>query len=291
MERKLGVILPRDIIGSRDIVGLVKEIENIGFNYVVACDHVVLQDQEAHKETLKYSLKDSYTDPLTLLSAIATTTSNVELFTGVMILPQRQTVLVARQAADVDIFSGGRLKLGVGVGWVEDEFQAMGTGKDFSRRGKRMEEQITLLRLLWTQNSVTFANQNEKVEAMGLNPKPIQQPIPIWMGGTDLRVIKRTVKIADGWIPRGKVELFNNELYPALREQLEIQKRDPLTLPIMGKVNVRWESGENDWKKEGENWMTSISVTHLSIGSIGGDKKRADDHLEILLKAMTFFKK
>lgn len=167
----------------------------------------------------------------------------------------------------------------------------MGTGKDFSRRGKRIEDQITLLRLLWTQNSITSANQNERVEAMGLNPKPIQQPIPIWMGGTDLRAIKRTVKIADGWIPRGKAEMFNNELYPALREQLEIQKRDSATLPIMGKVNVRWESGENDWKKEGEKWMTSTSVTHLSIGSIGGDNKRADDHLEILLKAMTFFKK
>ena len=291
MERKLGVILPRDIAASKDIVGLVKEIENIGFDYVVACDHVVLQDQTVHEEALKYSLKDKYTDPLTLLAAIATATSKVELFTGVLILPQRQTVLVARQAADVDIFSEGRLKLGVGVGWVEDEFQAMGIGIDFSRRGKKIEEQITLLRLLWTKNSVTNSNQNERVEAMGLNPKPVQQPIPIWMGGTDIRVIKRTVKIADGWIPRGKAEMFNNELYPALQEQLEIQKRDPATLPIMGKINVRWESGENDWKREGEDWMTSTSITHLSIGSIGGDNKKADDHLEILLKAIIFFKK
>lgn len=292
MERKIGAILPRDLVNSREIFRLTEELERIGFDYVVACDHVLLQDQTAHKEEpLKYSLKDQYNDPLTLLAAIATVTNNLELFTGVVVLPERQTVLVARQAADVDIFSGGRLKLGVGVGWVEDEFQALGKGDVFSRRGKKIEEQISLLRLLWTQNSITTNTQDEEIKAMGLNPRPVQQPIPIWMGGTDIKVIERTVKIGDGWIPRGKADDFNSNLYPKLMQSLTTQKRDSTTLPVMGKVNIRWGDGaQNNWRNEGSKWLLNSSVTHLSIGSIGKEGVKTDDHLEMFLQAINFFR-
>lgn len=187
MERKIGVILPRELIGGRDILTLAGEAEKIGYDYVVACDHVILPVQNVGGEKLKYSLEESYADPLTLLAAIAAVTNKIDLFTGVLVLPQRQTTLTARQAADVDTLSEGRLNLGVGVGWLKEEFDALGMGHIFTYRGKRIEEQIKLLRQLWTQDFVTNTSQYEQLNSVGINPKPIQQPIPIWMGEQIIR--------------------------------------------------------------------------------------------------------
>lgn len=290
MERKIGVILPRELIGGRDILTLAGEAERIGYDYVVACDHVVLPGQNQVGDKLKYSLEEKYTDPLTLLSAIAAVTRNIELFTGVLILPERQTALTARQAADVDVLSDGRLRLGVGVGWLKEEYDSLGMGHIFSRRGKRIEEQIKLLRQLWTQETVTFAGQDEELNSVGINPRPIQQPIPIWMGGTDSKVIDRTVRMADGWVPRGKAMEFNDKLLPQLNRSLEEHQREQNTLPVMGKVNVRWETGENGWRKEGDDWLSCDQVSHLSVGSIGGIQSTVDGHLSILRKAREYFK-
>lgn len=290
MERKMGVILPRELVRGREMLDLAKEVERIGYDYLVACDHVVLPDQNPQDDKLKYSLRERYTDPLTLLAAVAAVTNIVELFTGVLVLPERPTALVARQAADVDILSNGRLNLGVGVGWLKEEFEALGMGEVFSYRGKRIEEQISLLRQLWTQNSVTSSSRHEQLSSVGINPGPVQQPIPIWMGGTDAKVITRTVKLADGWIPRGKAVEFNDQLLPQLKNSLEEHHREPESLPIMGKVNIRWEFGENEWQKEGDDWLKSDQVSHLSVGSVGGCESRADDHLEILLRARKYFK-
>ncbi len=290
MERKLGIILPRELSNGRDLLNLAREAEKLGYDYLVACDHVVLPDQDSRADKLKYALDEQYTDPLTLLAAIAAVTTNIELFTGVLVLPQRPTALVARQAADVDILSNGKLNLGVGVGWSKDEFEALGEGETFSHRGKRIEEQIALLRLLWTQNSVTFSSQHEQLNAVGINPKPVRQPIPVWMGGTDVKVIDRSVRLADGWIPRGKAVTFNDRLSGQLKDALEVHQRDAASLPVMGKVNVRWETRENNWQQEGDDWLENPLVTHLSVGSIGGNKSKIDGHLEILSKAKTYFK-
>jgi probable F420-dependent oxidoreductase len=290
MERKIGVILPRELIRGKELMTLATEVESMGYDYVVACDHIVLPDQNEGGEKLKYSLREKYTDPLILLSAIAAVTNKIELFTGVLILPERPTALVARQAADVDIISDGRFKLGVGVGWLKSEFDALAAGAVFSYRGKRIEEQISLLRQLWTQPIVSTTNSQEQLDSVGINPRPIQQPIPIWMGGTDPKVIDRTVRMADGWIPRGKAIEFNDEFLPNLERSLNEHQRDTLSLPVMGKVNVRWESGENNWKKEGDDWLQSNKVTHLSVGSIGGENSHTEEHLEILEKAISYFK-
>lgn len=290
MERKLGVILPRELSNGRDLLNLAREAERMGYDYLVACDHIVLPDQDYRADKLKYSLDEQYTDPLTLLAAISAVTSNIELFTGVLVLPERPTALVARQAADVDILSNGKLNLGVGVGWSKDEFEALGEGETFSHRGKRIEEQIFLLRQLWTQNSVTFSSQHEQLNAVGINPKPVQQPIPVWMGGTDTKVIDRAVRLANGWIPRGKAAMFKDKLLPQFQRALEAHQRKVISLPVMGKVNVRWETGENNWQQEGNDWLASTLITHLSVGSIGGNGSKVDDHLKILSKAKTYFK-
>lgn len=290
MERKLGAILPRELLRGREILDFVKEVEKIGYDYVVACDHVVLPNQNSGDEKLKYSLEERYTDPLTLLSAIAAITNNLQLFTGVLILPERPTTLVARQAADVDILSNGRLNLGVGVGWLKEEFDALGSGSVFIHRGVRIEEQILLLRQLWTQEVVTFHGEHEQLSSVGINPRPKQQPIPVWIGGTDRRVIDRAVRMADGWMPRGKADEFQNSHRHILEDSLEKHQRMSTTLPVMGKVNIRWEVQENNWQKEGDSWLNIPPVSHLSVGSIGGKDSSPDDHLEVLLRARSYFR-
>lgn len=290
MNREFGVILPRELIRGKEILAVAKEVEKMGYSYVVACDHVVLPNQNEHGEKLKYSLDERYTDPLTLLAAVAAVTNNLKLFTGVLVLPERATALIARQAADVDILSGGKVNLGVGVGWLKEEFDALGAGQVFLRRGLRIEEQIGLLRELWTKESVSFLSEHEKIVSMGINPRPIQQPIPIWIGGTNRKVVDRVVRLGDGWIPRGRAVEFNNIFLPHLTSSLELHNRNPKTLPVMGKVNIRWELGENEWQMEGTNWLENSLVSHLSIGSIGGNESTVENHLEILLKAIKYFK-
>ena len=130
---------------------------------------------------------------------MAAFTSRIEFVTGVLILPQRQTVLVAKQAAEVDVLSGGRLRLGIGLGWNDVEYEAL--NEDFHNRGRRVEEQVEVLRRLWTQPSVDFDGKWHRIDRAGLNPMPVQQPIPIFMGGASEAVLERAARISNGWFP------------------------------------------------------------------------------------------
>ena len=132
---------------------------------------------------LPYSHLDAFHEPLVLFSYLAGFTKNIEFVTGIIILPQRQTVLAAKQAAELDLLSGGRLRLGIGIGWNAVEYEALGA--NFRDRGKRSEEQVELLRALWTQETLTFEGKWHKISDAGINPLPVQRPIPIWFGGTD----------------------------------------------------------------------------------------------------------
>jgi probable F420-dependent oxidoreductase len=134
-----------------------------------------------------------------LFGFLAAVTRRVELVTGIVILPQRQTALVAKQAAAADVLSGGRLRLGVAVGWNPVEFEAL--GEDFRTRGRRIEEQIDVMRALWTKELVTLGGRHHRISDAGLNPLPVQRPIPVWMGGESEVVQRRTARVADGWMP------------------------------------------------------------------------------------------
>jgi probable F420-dependent oxidoreductase len=146
-----------------------------------------------------YDVRTTFREPFVLFGYLAALTS-LELVTGVIILPQRQTALVAKQAAEVDLLTGGRFRLGVGIGWNQVEYQAL--GKDFGNRGRRSEEQIALLRLLFTEQSVTFEGADEQVVGAGISPLPVQRPIPIWIGGSSPRAYQRIGRLADGWFPQ-----------------------------------------------------------------------------------------
>jgi probable F420-dependent oxidoreductase len=146
-----------------------------------------------------YDVRTTFHEPMVLYGYLAAVTS-MELVTGVIILPQRQTVLAAKQAAEVDLLTGGKFRLGVGIGWNRVEYEAL--GQDFSTRGKRLEEQITLLRRLWTEQAVTFRGTFDRITGAGLAPMPVQRPIPVWVGAQSPRACRRAGRLADGWFPQ-----------------------------------------------------------------------------------------
>ena len=197
---KLGVIYPQtelkgDPEGVRRI-GL--EVEALGFDSLVAYDHVLGASHDREPRlTGPYTEHQPFHDPLVMFGYLAAITSRITFTTGVLILPQRQTALVARQAADVDLLSGERLRLGVGLGWNYVEYDAL--GQDFTRRGARMEEQVDLLRRLWTEPLLDFTGRFDRIDRAALNPRP-RRPIPVWMGGFADVALRRAARIADGFI-------------------------------------------------------------------------------------------
>ena len=221
---KIGVIYPQtelkgDPLAVRSI-GLATE--SLGFDSLVAYDHVLgaTHDREP-KLNGPYTENDPFHDPFVMFGYLAGITERIEFVTGVLILPQRQTVLVARQAADVDLLSGGRLRIGAGIGWNYVEYDAM--GQDFSTRGKRVSEQVELLRKLWTEPLVDFVGHFDRIDRAALNPRP-KRRIPIWLGGFADVALRRAASIADGFIcADGAADAFAQ--IARLRELLEQEGR------------------------------------------------------------------
>jgi len=197
---KIGVIYPQTELQGDPLavrrIGLATE--ELGFNHLLAYDHVVgaTHDREP-KLTGPYTERDPFHDPLVMFGYLAGITERIRLVTGILILPQRQTVLVARQAADVDLLSGGRLDLGIGLGWNYVEYDVL--GEEFKTRGKRVNEQVEVLRKLWTEPLVDFTGEYHRVDRVALNPRP-ERSIPIWVGGFADVALRRAVAIGDGFI-------------------------------------------------------------------------------------------
>src|SRR5438105_2091500 len=189
---RIGVVFPQTEIGSDPSVirDYAQAAESIGYKHLLVYDHVLGASTE-HRPDWRgpYTSETPFHEPFVLFGYLAAITQQLELVMGVLVLPQRQTALVAKQAAEVDVLSGGRLRLGVGIGWNQVEYEAL--GEDFHNRGKRIEEQITLLRELWTEPVVDFTGRWHRVAEAGVNPLPMQRPIPIWMGGYADVVLER----------------------------------------------------------------------------------------------------
>jgi len=205
-------------------------------------------------------------------------TEKIEFTTGVLILGQRQTGLVAKQAAEVDVLTGGRLRLGIGIGWNEVEYEAL--GQSFSNRGRRSEEQIELLRLLWTQESVDFNGRYHKVTNAGINPLPVQRPIPIWLGGGEDRVIKRIGEMADGWFPQFQPDSAGQEKLGQMREYATKAGRDPKAIGIEGRISYAADK-QDSWEKMAAAW-DEVGATHLSVNTMKAGLQGPDQHIEAI---------
>src|SRR5215472_4455384 len=220
---QIGVVFPQLEIGADPsaIRAYAQAVEEMGFSHIMVFDHVLGADITNRPGWHgAYTSKDMFHEPFVLFGYLAAATQRVGLVTSVIILPQRQTALVAKQAAEVDVLSSGRLRLGIGVGWNPVEYQAL--GEDFATRGARSEEQIAVLRALWTQPTVTFKGRWHQIEDAGIKPLPVQRPIPIWIGGGAEATLRRAGRIGDGWFP----QMAPDERAGAMVERLRLYTRE-----------------------------------------------------------------
>jgi len=276
---RIGVVLPQTEIGPT--VGAVRTygtgVEDLGYQHVLAYDHVVGADPEAHAPwTGPYDVDTEFHEPFVLFGFLAGCTS-LELVTGITILPQRQTVLVAKQAAEVDLLTRGGFRLGVGIGWNAVEYEAL--GEDFTTRGRRIEEQVGLLRALWTERSVTFAGEFDTVTAAGIAPLPVRRPIPIWFGGASPRAYERMGRLADGWIPLVQPGPKLDEARSIIARSAEAAGRDPDAIGMEGRVD--WRGDRDDVLARIEAWRVA-GATHVTLNTMGAELGGVDAHLKAL---------
>jgi probable F420-dependent oxidoreductase len=217
-------------------------------------------------------------EPLVLYGYLAAVTQRLELVTAVIILGQRQTALVAKQAAEVDVLSGGRLRLGVGIGWNHVEYEAL--GEPFHTRGKRSEEQIAVMRALWTQDVVDFHGRWHHISHAGLNPLPIQRPIPLWFGGGRPgveAVIERIGRLGDGWFPQFPPDAVGRATIERMRGYAQAAGRNPAAIGIEGRIRVS-SSSPDTWPRQAEDWGT-LGATHLSVNTMDAGLRTPEAHI------------
>ena len=224
--------------------------EDLGFSHIEVADHVFGAAARGDFKPL-YNETDPFHETFTLLAFLAAVTKTIKLTSGVLILPQRQTGLVAKQAAEVDLLSGGRLRLGVGVGWNPIEYDALDT--QWNTRGARQAEQIDVMRRLWTGDLVTFHGKYPKLEAVNIVPPPVQRPIPVWFGGSSDAVIKRCARIGDGWMPIMAPDEAGEAKLAQLHSHLRDFGRDPATFGLEGWLRVN-EPDEDAWGRAAAGW-------------------------------------
>jgi len=255
--------MPADRVAIRDWA---QAAEAIGFDFLEVSDHVLGADRAALPDFEgPYDVDDSFHETFVTLAYIAAVTERVGLASGVLILPQRQTALVAKQAAQLDVVSGGRLRLGIGVGWNPVEYEAL--GQDWQVRGRRQAEQIELMNQLWTNRTVTFDGAFDRVHHAGLNPLPIQQPIPIWFGGGVEPVLRRAAKYGQGWIPLGQPDEQTEGQLERLRNYLRAEGRNPEAFGIEAWVRSGI-GGPDQWRTAAERWA-ALGATHVTFYTSG----------------------
>jgi probable F420-dependent oxidoreductase len=278
---KLGVVFPQTEIGSDPSVikDYAQAAEELGYRHILAYDHVIGANPASRPDwRAPYSHLDMFHEPFVLFGYLAGVTRKIEFVTGIIILPQRQTVLVAKQAAALDVLSRGRFRLDIGIGWNPVEYEAL--GENFTNRGKRCEEQIEVMRRLWTQETVTFEGQWHKITDAGLNPLPVQRPIPIWFGATDDRALRRLAKYGDGWFPLMAADEKCQAAIDKVRAYAREAGRDPASIGIEGRIAIGSGAADN-WIKELQAWQ-KLGATHVSVNTMKAGLGTPTAHIEAM---------
>ena len=278
---QLGAIFPQTEIGADPggVRDFAQAAEAMGYQHLLVFDHVLGADASQHANWDRpYRHTDIFHEPFVLFGYLAALTETIQMTTGVLILGQRQTALVAKQAAEVDVLTGGRLRLGVGIGWNHVEYEAL--GENFRNRGRRSEEQVKLLRELWTKDVVDFTGKYHRVSHAGINPRPVQQTIPIWFGGGDDRVVRRIGQLGDGWFPQFQPDSEGQDRIAQMREYAREAGRDPAAIGIEGRINIG--DGDADaWHKAAAAW-DEAGATHLSVNTMRAGINGPDQHIEAI---------
>ena len=289
---RLGVSFPQREIPSDP--GAIREYaqaaESLGYEYLSTGDHVLGANAGSRPDWRgPFTYKDLCHEPLVLFGFLAGVTHTLGFLAGILILPQRQAALVAKQAAAVDVLSNGRLRLGVGVGWNDVEYEAL--GEDFEDRGERIEEQIEVVRALWTRELVTFQGRWHKITDAGINPLPVQRPIPIWFGGgpgsvggrssrLSDRVLRRIARMGDGWLPTMDPDEEGRATIARLHEHMREAGRDPADMGLQGSVPIADQTPE-EWVQRALAWR-ELGATHLAVGTGNVGFSTVGEHVEAL---------
>ena len=276
---RIGVVFPQTELGGDPAVVRTygQRVEELGFTHILAYDHVVGADPAVHRGWQgPYDIDTTFHEPFVMFGYLAAVTS-LELVTGVIILPQRQSVLVAKQAAEVDLLTNGRFRLGIGLGWNAVEYEAL--GETFTNRGRRSEEQVEVLRKLWTERSVTFNGKYHAVTAAGLAPMPTQRPIPVWFGAASDRAYERAGRLADGWFPMMEPGPGLDHAREQVHRAAAAARRDVDSLGMEGRVS--WTGDPDKAAADIAAWQ-GAGATHLSVNTMNAGLATVDDHLAAL---------
>src|SRR5258708_21247036 len=276
---QIGVTFPQTEIGKDPVVirDYAQTAEGLGYKHIVAFDHVLGADPTQRPGWQGYTHWSMFQEAFVLFGYFAALT-HLEMVPAVIILPQRQTALVEKQAAEVDVLTGGKLRLGVGVGWNPVEYEAL--GMKFNMRGRVVEEQIEVMRLLWSQEVVTYKGKFHTITEAGLNPLPVRRTIPVWLGGSTDVLLRRVASIGDGWFPEGRPDARMREAVERLRRYIREAGRDPSEVGIEARVNAR-DGDLDEWVRQTEGWK-DLGATHIAINTMDAGYKTPDEHIDAI---------
>lgn len=275
-----------------DIARWAREVERMGYEQLAVHDHVLGADPDRPNgwagphPNVPHTDQDMFHEPFVLFGYLAAVTTTIRLTTAILVLAQRQTALVAKQAAEVDVLTRGRLRLGVGIGWNRVEYQGMGA--DYTTRGRRVEEQISLLRRLWSEPTVDFTGTWHRIDRAGLTPLPVQRPIPIWMGGGYVAAtrtvvepaLRRIARLAQGWLTH--VQSGDAAAINEFRRYIREAGRDKSEVGLEGRISVR-RVKPAEWGRE-IDWWRKVGATHIELDTMRIGYSSLDEHLDALGK-------
>jgi probable F420-dependent oxidoreductase len=276
----IGVVYPQTEFGNDPtaIKDYAQTAEALGYSHILAYDHILSANPDRPGWSGLYTHEHPFLEPFVLFSYISAVTSQIGFTTGILILPQRQTALVAKQAASLDLLCNGRLRLGFGVGWNEPEF--VGLNENFKDRGRRIEEQVELLRLLWTKPLITYSGKWHHIPDAGLNPLPVQRPIPIWFGGDSRPVMHRIARLGDGWMPNYRTVEQAQSSLDILSQALVDEGRSMDQIGI--EARLKYADGKADrWQRIMDEWI-AVGADYFSINTMGCGFSSPGEHIEAI---------
>jgi len=277
---EIGVIFPQtEVGGDRGAVRAIGQaVEDLGFTHLAAYDHVLGGDPAVLGDLGgPYTIDDTFREPLTMFAYLAGCT-DLAFATSILIGPQRQTALLAKQAAEVDLLCGGRFRLGLGIGWNKVEYDALSV--PFEHRAAILEEQIAVLRALWTTKSVTVEGRFHRFEAAGLAPLPVQRPIPIWLGAFAPAALRRVGRVADGWFPMARPHGGLEEALEVIHEGAVEAGRDLSGFQFEGRLE--YSVRDHDALAEHARRWREAGASHLSLNTLHAGLRGADAHIAAL---------
>lgn len=276
---QIGIVFPQTEIGNDPSVirDFAQAVEELGYSHLLVYDHVLgAHPDREPRLTGPYTHETPFHEPFVLLGYLAAHTRRIGLVTGVIILPQRQTALVAKQAAEVDILSGGRLRLGIGTGWNYVEYDAL--NENFHNRGKRQEEQVEVMRRLWTEPLVDFSGKWHRIDRAGLLPLP-GRSIPIWFGGSDERVLERAARLGDGIIPLFGPNDAGKAALERLWGYLEKHGRSREQFGLEAQVNLA--AGPERWRTHAESWR-DLGANYICVRTMNAGLASPQEHIDAI---------